>query len=179
MLFSGFVLTFLTVQDLFFNKFFAFSFLGIAILILFFIFSPLFNFLIYKLSKYSKKITISQFKMRIWQVLSLFSIFILWWFFYGLGLIFIVKALSLNINPIYLIGINTASWLLGYLSFLTPSGLGVREVAMVFFLKSKISVALAGSVSIISRLVFVIAELFAFLLVFILNIFNKSYENRN
>ena len=65
------------------------------------------------------------------------------------------------------------SLLIGYLSFITPMGLGVRELVITLGLSSVMSTADAGAVSIFSRIVLIISEL-AFL--FLIFIWEKSYR---
>jgi uncharacterized membrane protein YbhN (UPF0104 family) len=59
------------------------------------------------------------------------------------------------------IGIYALAWDAGFASFITPSGLGVREVVIsaIFALAFPIPVGLAGVVALLSRLVSTVAEL--------------------
>jgi uncharacterized membrane protein YbhN (UPF0104 family) len=59
------------------------------------------------------------------------------------------------------IGIYALAWDVGFASFITPSGLGVREVVIsaIFALAFPIPVGLAGVVAILARLVSTVAEL--------------------
>ncbi len=59
------------------------------------------------------------------------------------------------------IGIYALVWDIGFVSFITPSGLGVREVAVVLFfsLAFPLPAGLAGIIAILSRLVSTVAEL--------------------
>lgn len=56
-------------------------------------------------------------------------------------------------------GAFTLSWLLGYLSFLTPSGLGVREAALVFLLRPFMDTPTAVLIAVVSRVVMIVVEL--------------------
>ncbi|MBI4770317.1 MAG: glycosyltransferase, partial [Chloroflexi bacterium] len=58
-----------------------------------------------------------------------------------------------------IIGITTLAWAVGYLSFLTPSGLGVREAAMLVLLGTLIPARVAGVAVLLARLFSVAGEL--------------------
>ncbi len=58
-----------------------------------------------------------------------------------------------------LIGINVAAWLVGYISIITPMGLGVREVTFVKLVAGTLTNAAASLVALVTRVVFVISEL--------------------
>lgn len=59
------------------------------------------------------------------------------------------------------------SLLIGYLSFITPMGLGVREIVVVLGLSQIMSVQDAGVVSIFTRIVLIISELLFLALIFL------------
>lgn len=56
-------------------------------------------------------------------------------------------------------GLNVAAWIAGYLSFVTPMGLGVREVAFVALLPATVGAAIGGVAAIATRLVMAGTEL--------------------
>lgn len=56
-------------------------------------------------------------------------------------------------------GSNVAAWVVGYLSFVTPMGLGVREVAFVALVPTAVGAPLAGLLAIITRLMMAGTEL--------------------
>jgi hypothetical protein len=60
--------------------------------------------------------------------------------------------------PLY-IGTGAVAWAVGYLSFLTPSGLGVREGVVVLVLSQIVPVPVAVVGSLVYRLVVTVAEL--------------------
>lgn len=62
-------------------------------------------------------------------------------------------------SPMWLIGLNVAAWLIGYLSVITPMGLGVRELSFVKLATSVIPSTLASLIAVISRLWFILSEL--------------------
>ncbi len=81
-------------------------------------------------------------------------------FFFGLGYYFSLASLvSLPINDFFtLSGFFVFSLLVGLLSFLTPTGLGVREGVMTVGLGKVLPIELAGFVSIAGRIFLVLSE---------------------
>lgn len=77
----------------------------------------------------------------------------------GLALATLASAVGLAIPVRTAIGVFGLAWFLGYVSLLTPSGLGVREGAIVVALTPLIGAPAATFLSIASRLAIVIAEL--------------------
>ena len=65
--------------------------------------------------------------------------------------------LSFNLYPVF-ISIFAISWLLGYLSFFTPAGLGVQEVSIATLLSLYMPFPVASIVAISFRLVLLISE---------------------
>jgi uncharacterized membrane protein/uncharacterized membrane protein YbhN (UPF0104 family) len=98
----------------------------------------------------------------------LFLIFLstLLFLFFGLGYFFtFISFISLNPNLIWqLTGLSVLSFLVGYLSLLTPSGIGVREGALVVALSKIMSTAAAGFVSLFARFILIVAEIIFVLL---------------
>ena len=67
----------------------------------------------------------------------------------------------------------TFALLAGYLSFITPMGLGVREGIITLGLSNITSVAISGFLSIFSRIILIISELTFILIVFGFELLNK------
>lgn len=59
----------------------------------------------------------------------------------------------------WLIGVNVAAWFIGYISIITPMGLGVREVAFVKFTSAVLLSPVASLIALMTRLWFVLSEL--------------------
>jgi len=59
------------------------------------------------------------------------------------------------------IGASAVAWAIGYLSFLTPAGLGVREAALVAVLSQVYPLPVAVVSSLLSRLVLTLGEILA------------------
>ncbi len=69
-----------------------------------------------------------------------------------------------NIFPF--IGIYSASWVIGYLAFLAPSGLGVREASITGLLTTYVPLAIAGFIAILFRISSLISEALTVFIVF-------------
>lgn len=83
------------------------------------------------------------------------------WTVFGVATALVYRSFS-NVPPVtmlWLIGINVAAWFIGYISIITPMGLGVREVAFVKLAAGVIPSALASLIALVSRLWFVFSEL--------------------
>lgn len=114
--------------------------------------------LIGKLLKY-KDIEIRPLPFRSIPVL-LFS-YLLQFVFGGLTLFFLSKMaidLPINLYPVF-IGIFAISWLLGYISFVSPSGIGIQELSLAGLLSIYMPFSIAIVVAIIFRVTLLIAEL--------------------
>lgn len=97
-------------------------------------------------------------------VISIFS-----YFFYGLGMFFTVfSVLSLSLELIIpLVSFFIFSYLIGYISFITPMGLGVREGVMTLGMAKYSPLAVAGFAAIFARIIFIISEIIFLILSFI------------
>ena len=83
------------------------------------------------------------------------------WLIYGLATTAVVRSFpGLNFTWTSMVGINVAAWLIGYLSILTPMGLGVREISFVALSAGQLSAGVASLVSLTTRLWLVVSELF-------------------
>lgn len=81
-------------------------------------------------------------------------------FLFGLGTYATILAITpLTGSSIEWIAFFVFAFLVGYLSFVTPMGLGVREGVITIGLSKAISIAAAGFASIYSRIIFILAEL--------------------
>lgn len=91
------------------------------------------------------------------------------WLVFGLATAMVYRSFSgvPSVSFMWLIGVNVAAWFIGYISLITPMGLGVREVAFVKLTADIVPSALASLIAIISRLWFVISELVFLCLVLI------------
>lgn len=89
----------------------------------------------------------------------------------GSVLFYLSKAainLSFDLYPVF-ISIFALSWLLGYISFFTPAGLGVQEISMATLLSFYMPFPVAGIVAISFRLALLVSEGLTLLVVTNLN----------
>ncbi len=95
------------------------------------------------------------------QMIVVLVLFCLAWLAYGSASYIVMRAFLVpqEISTVWLICIFVAAWLVGYLSFLPPMGLGVREGVVVFALAPVISTGLASFVAIVTRVWLIITEL--------------------
>lgn len=95
------------------------------------------------------------------EILFLLFLHALIFFFFGLGYYFtFISFMSINPNLIWqLVGISVLSYLIGYLSLLTPSGFGVREGVLTVALTKIMTVSTAGFLALLARLTVIIAEI--------------------
>lgn len=118
-------------------------------------------------------------KVSMTESLGLLLWYFLVWVVFGLATAMIYHSFpSAPAVPwVWLAGVNIAAWLIGYVSIVTPMGLGVREVAFVTLSANTIVNTLASLVSVITRLWFVLSEL-VFLLLVTLWSMVKNRQNR-
>lgn len=93
--------------------------------------------------------------------MQLLSISLIYSFFFGLGNYLVISSF-VYLTPVDIytfIGLFTFSLLVGFLSIVTPMGLGVREGIITAGLAKFIPLGLAGLASIFTRLVLIFAEL--------------------
>jgi len=101
--------------------------------------------------------------------IKLILISVITYFIFGVGNYFVllsVHFLSFD-NFIYLSSFFTFSLLLGYLSFITPVGLGVRETVVALGLTKIMNIIDASFIAIFSRIILILSELSFLLLIFI------------
>jgi uncharacterized membrane protein len=100
------------------------------------------------------------------QLGIVFLFFVGYWLLYGLAFYIIVYAFGgSHVSIITALGVNALAWLIGYLSIVTPSGLGVREAVIVGILTRSISSTISFGIAIISRIVFTVSEVIGLLFV--------------
>lgn len=110
---------------------------------------------------------------KVWKMLiqykDTFLISMFGWVLFGIGNLLI--AVSFNyFNPFAVIPLASFfafSWLIGYLSFITPMGLGVREAVIIYGLSYLTPIGVASSLAVILRVMVIFSELFFLLVAFI------------
>ncbi len=113
--------------------------------------------------------------------LKIVGLQLLKWLFAGVGIFILINSvtdLSLNHLP-FITGLYAAAAILGLLAFFAPSGIGVVEGVMIFGLKTILTNAFAGLISILIRLWKVIGELSFIALIKLLSLtfLNKTKES--
>ncbi len=83
---------------------------------------------------------------------------ILAWCAFGLGNYFLIQPFAGHVNVILLISISILAWFVGYVSIVTPMGLGVREGAIILLLGAGIGQGQAGLAAVLSRVVLTATE---------------------
>ncbi|OGH12017.1 MAG: hypothetical protein A2857_03690 [Candidatus Levybacteria bacterium RIFCSPHIGHO2_01_FULL_36_15] len=102
--------------------------------------------------------------------IDVFSVYILGWFFFGVANFLIASSFS-YLNPNNFLGIVSYfvfSWIVGYLSFVTPMGLGVRELVLVLGLSLFLPLYVASYIAILLRIVLITSEMAFFALSYLL-----------
>jgi glycosyltransferase 2 family protein len=104
-------------------------------------------------------------------------------FSYGVSWIIIGGSLLLTIKSLFpeidystilsISGIFAISWVIGYISFLTPGGIGIREGTMTILLSSYMPQSIAIIVPILFRIITIISELFMVLITSKIKLINR------
>jgi uncharacterized membrane protein/uncharacterized membrane protein YbhN (UPF0104 family) len=97
-------------------------------------------------------------------VISLIS-----WIIFGVGNILVAASLT-YIDAYKFIPITSffvLSWLLGYLSFITPMGLGVREAFVIYILSASTPLSVAATTALFLRVILIAAELLTVLILYV------------
>jgi glycosyltransferase 2 family protein len=83
------------------------------------------------------------------------------WTAYGLSFYFFVRGLGVVGEPTWLtaIVVYAGAYLIGYVSLLTPSGMGIREGAMAFLLGAYLPTTTAVAIALLARLLSIAGEL--------------------
>ena len=94
------------------------------------------------------------------QVLRLFLIYLVAWGVYGFSQYYLIAAFYPLPEQLFLriTGISSLSWVLGFVSFISPGGLGVREGAQALLLAQFLPAAVATVAPVLSRLLWSLAE---------------------
>lgn len=100
------------------------------------------------------------------RIIFPFFVFLLFWL--GMGVSFWLLACSLadiklTLLP-HMVSAFSLSWVLGFLSFLTPGGLGVREGALTLLLKPFFPLFVAAALSLFSRVWWIAGEVLALII---------------
>lgn len=123
------------------------------------IFTNIINFFLKRLKR-----EIIEIKIGYIEILGLLILYCFVWLFQGIGFYFLIKSFYPVEFAIFLplIGTYIIAWLIGFLSFITPGGLGVREGIMSFLLKFYLPFSIAIIVTLLARIWITIGELIFF-----------------
>lgn len=109
-------------------------------------------------------------ELTIRQVASMLLIDIAFWLAAGTGFYLLVTSVQAVPVPMWLALTSAFSmaWVVGFLAFLTPSGLGVREGALALLLAPLVPAPLPVVVALLARLWWTVAELISVLIAILL-----------
>ncbi len=98
------------------------------------------------------------------QLNTLIGLYALIWLVFGLANAAIYYAFGSlpAVSLTGLIGLNVAAWLIGFVSFITPMGLGVREVVIVKLFADVLASGPASVVAVVSRIWLILSEIVFF-----------------
>lgn len=109
------------------------------------------------------------------QVIYIFS-----WFLMGIGSYFLAKGIGLNILFTHMFAVLASmslSWLAGYFAVIVPGGIGVREGIMLLMLQNIVTAQTALIFPILSRLLYMIAEVFLGITALLIGIKYKVFSS--
>ncbi len=115
-----------------------------------------------------KKLGVKKFRVKtiITQYTDLFFLSCLSWFFFGVGNYLVASSIHL-LDPRFILQFASffvLSWLIGYVSIITPMGLGVREGIMILGLAPFAPLSITSLIALFSRICFMAGEfLFLFM----------------
>ena len=98
------------------------------------------------------------------------------WIIFSLATYILFRFSPTNHNILLILSAIVTSWLVGYLSVITPMGLGVREGAMALFLSNFLPAGYAVVIPVVSRLLIVMVELVNAILWLIYRRMKSSYN---
>jgi uncharacterized membrane protein YbhN (UPF0104 family) len=97
-----------------------------------------------------------------WHLLQLTAVLILFWLLLGTGFFWLIKSLQEGIGiELWLpaAAAYSSAWVVGFLVFVTPGGLGVREATLAFLLVAFLPLPIATLVALMARLWWLLAEI--------------------
>ncbi|KPK67042.1 hypothetical protein AMJ87_14020 [candidate division WOR_3 bacterium SM23_60] len=140
--------------------------LGAVLLVSLVLIHPaVFNRLVNVILKRLKRQTID-FSLTIPKILALLVMFFLIFAFHGCGFLFLIRSfypLALAEFPV-MVSIFAVAWVIGFMSFITPAGLGVREGALSLLLTNHVPAGIGIIAALLSRIWLTVIEVFLFLL---------------
>ena len=97
-------------------------------------------------------------------IIVLLLLYSIHWFWQGMGFFLLIRSFyEIEIAKWPLMwGLYAGAWIIGFLSFLTPAGIGVREGVMTFFLSFYMPLSVAIIVALLARIWSTIADVLFF-----------------
>lgn len=97
------------------------------------------------------------------RLLHMFFIYIIFWLLAGIGFYLLATSVQQisTIQWFLFIPIYSMGWIVGFMAFLTPGGLGVREGALALFMSPFLPPPLPALIALFARLWWTVAELFS------------------
>lgn len=88
-------------------------------------------------------------------------IYLFAWSCYGLSGAVLASILNIDagVSVLFIMSTFVVSWMLGFMSMLTPGGIGVREAVIVLLLSTKITAAEAITLAIVARITWTMVEM--------------------
>lgn len=105
-----------------------------------------------------------------------FLLFLLAWLMYALGCFFVAISFSYfyPTNFIFILSFFILSWLAGYILFVTPMGLGLRELVVIGSLSLFVPTSIASAIAVLTRIGMIVGELLYLTVVFCIARLKKS-----
>ncbi|MEO0132521.1 MAG: lysylphosphatidylglycerol synthase transmembrane domain-containing protein [candidate division WOR-3 bacterium] len=100
------------------------------------------------------------------QIIILLALYTLSWILQGIGVFFLINSFY-KLSPKFILsvaGLHAFSWVMGFLSIITPAGLGVKEGIFSYFLSFILPSGIAAITAILVRIWGTIGEIFYFLI---------------
>lgn len=116
-------------------------------------------------------------KIDILNIIDIFFVSVITWVCFGIANFIFASSLFAN-NPndiIILSSLFAFSWLLGYLSFVAPMGIGVREAAIIFLLSPFVPSYAATAIAVFTRITMIGSEVLFLSLIYIFDRFKSKF----
>lgn len=111
-------------------------------------------------------------QLKFYKITLLCSYYILMWVLIGLSFYFLVESLIGNlVNSTLIFDLSCIfllAWLVGFLSYVTPGGIGVREAALALSLKAFIPLYFVSIIALVSRLWFLLGEILGLIIIYVI-----------
>lgn len=138
---------------------------AVLIVSLVLMYPAVFNRLVNVILKRLKRQTID-FSLTIPRILVLLAMFFLIFAFHGCGFLFLIRSfypLELAKFPV-MVSIFAVAWVVGFVSFITPAGLGVREGMLSLLLTNYVPTGIGIIAALLSRIWLTVIEVLLFFL---------------